>query len=97
MQKNLLETFQKGNYIQFMVENFSRIIGNNLRNLRKAARLSQKDIGQLLGVSYQQVQKYESGLSLLPLDKFYRLKGFYNVPYETLLAGLKETEPRIVR
>ncbi len=65
-----------------MVENINKTVGFNLKNLRKERKLSQKDISAVLGVSYQQVQKYESGFSMLPLEKLYRLRHYYGVPYE---------------
>jgi transcriptional regulator with XRE-family HTH domain len=38
-----------------------RAIGQRVREARRAARLSQQRLGDTLGVSFQQVQKYESG------------------------------------
>ena len=36
-------------------------VGARLRLLRKAAGLAQYALGEALGVTYQQIQKYESG------------------------------------
>jgi transcriptional regulator with XRE-family HTH domain len=60
----------------------ARIIGANIRYLREAAGLSQQDIAKILGLSYQQVQKYECGLNRFPVEKLFSLKHFYDVPYE---------------
>ena len=38
-----------------------RIVGHNLRVLRTARRVSQADLGRHVGVTFQQVQKYEKG------------------------------------
>lgn len=40
-------------------------IGNRLRIERMRAKMSQDDLGQKLGVSFQQIQKYESGANQL--------------------------------
>ena len=40
-----------------------RALGPRLKSLRKAAGLTQEELANALGVSYQQVQKYEKGLS----------------------------------
>ncbi|MGA0597133.1 helix-turn-helix domain-containing protein [Enterovirga sp. CN4-39] len=40
-----------------------RALGARLKVLRKAAGLSQEALANVLGVSYQQVQKYEKGAS----------------------------------
>jgi transcriptional regulator with XRE-family HTH domain len=36
-------------------------LGERIREARIAAGMSQKDLGEMLGVSYQQIQKYEDG------------------------------------
>ena len=40
-------------------------IGQRLRAYRKAAKLTQEDVGKALGVSFQQIQKYENGKNRL--------------------------------
>jgi transcriptional regulator with XRE-family HTH domain len=41
------------------------LIGARLRSLRKIAGLSQTQVGDALGVTFQQVQKYENGKNRL--------------------------------
>lgn len=60
----------------------AKVIGANLRYLREASGLSQKQLGRILGISYQQVQKYENGLNRFPVEKLYTLRHYYNVPYD---------------
>jgi transcriptional regulator with XRE-family HTH domain len=38
-----------------------RYLGERIREARMGAKMTQHQLGQLLGVSYQQVQKYECG------------------------------------
>lgn len=66
-----------------------RIIGENLRRFRHRAGLSQTDVGESLSVSFQQIQKYESGTNRLPIEKLYILKHIYDVPYEYFFVGLE--------
>jgi transcriptional regulator with XRE-family HTH domain len=40
---------------------FNVVIGHNVRQRRIAAGLSQQELGRKIGVTYQQVQKYEKG------------------------------------
>lgn len=68
----------------------SKIIGRNIRHLRHAAGLSLKDLADFLGISHQQVQKYETGQDRLPVDKLIRLQFLYQVPYETLFSGIQK-------
>lgn len=67
---------------------YSHVIGQNLQNLRLEAGLSRKDIGEILKVSVQQVQKYESGKNRLPMDGLYILKMALDVPYDRFFEHL---------
>ena len=47
----------------------SQEIGRKIKELRKRNGLSQEKLSELIGVSLQQVQKYESGANKLNTDK----------------------------
>lgn len=64
-------------------------IGRTLRALREAHNYSQEDIATRLGVSYQQVQKYESGKNRVSLEGLLILKELYNIDYEMLFYGVE--------
>lgn len=51
---------------------------------RKEHKLIQSDIAKLLDVSIQQIQKYESGMSLIPLYNFIPLIDFYKISSDEL-------------
>jgi transcriptional regulator with XRE-family HTH domain len=38
-------------------------IGSNLRRLRKQSKLTQSNVADVIGVSYQQIQKFEKGIN----------------------------------
>lgn len=65
------------------------VIGANLRRLRRKAAMTQEEIAAVLGVTFQQVQKYETGMNRLPIEKLYLLKHMYDVPYEYFFVGLE--------
>jgi transcriptional regulator with XRE-family HTH domain len=46
-------------------------VGMRLKNRRKALQLSQKKLGELVNISFQQVQKYESGMNRIVASKLY--------------------------
>lgn len=48
-------------------EMVARILGDAIKQRRTAAKLSQGKLGDYLGVSFQQVQKYELGTNRLPV------------------------------
>ena len=52
---------------------FNTIVGKNIRHLRKEKRLTQKEVGDAIGVSFQQIQKYEKGLNGLHSYSLYKV------------------------
>jgi len=58
----------------------SKEIGEKIRLLRKHAGLSQERLAELVGVSFQQIQKYESGSTMLNTDKLQRVANALKVP-----------------
>lgn len=65
--------------------NFYYRLGKRLALYRKLRGARLKDISALLGVTYQQYQKYEAGTSRLPVDRLVRLKAYYGLNYEAFL------------
>ncbi len=55
-------------------------IGSIIKSLRKAAGISQARLAEKIGVSYQQVQKYESGKSKLKIDRLQQIADAFQVP-----------------
>jgi transcriptional regulator with XRE-family HTH domain len=71
-----------------------KAMGAKVRRFREAAGLSQTELGDKLGVSYQQVQKYERGASRLSLDTFLRLARALEQPLAAFLPqGTWTDEP----
>jgi transcriptional regulator with XRE-family HTH domain len=55
-------------------------VGERLRARRVALGLSQKAVGAGLGISFQQVQKYEAGTNALNVDRLLELSVLLRVP-----------------
>ena len=60
----------------------SNIIGENLRKLRVLKKLSQKKLGKITGVSFQQYQKYEKNHNAISIEKLKEVADFYSLPIE---------------
>ncbi len=60
--------------------NIREIIGNNLRYFRTNAGYTQQDLAAHLGITFQQVQKYEWGINRLSADDLYILANFLKIP-----------------
>ena len=66
-----------------------------LRDLREDSDKTQAQIGEVLGMKYQQYVRYESGEREMPMHHFMTLAKYYNVSLD-YLAGLIDT-PRKLR
>jgi len=58
-------------------------IGQKLRQLRHKKGWSQRLLAEQLGISYQQVQKYETGINRLSATQLFTIANTFNVPPAT--------------
>lgn len=58
----------------------SKEIGAAIRARRKELGLSQEQLAEKVGVSYQQIQRYENGSSMLNVENFQRIAKILNIP-----------------
>jgi transcriptional regulator with XRE-family HTH domain len=65
-------------------------IGDVIRRTRKALRMSQMQLAEKVGISYQQIQKYEKGQSEITLSRLYQICNALGVDPLSLLSP-KET------
>lgn len=79
-----METQEEGWPKEKVVE-FYKELGGKIRILRIRAGLTQKDIGKRWRVTFQQVQKYETGANRIPLDKAIQLCEMTNYDIKELL------------
>jgi transcriptional regulator with XRE-family HTH domain len=56
------------------------LIGHNLRRVREKRKLSQTALGDAFGITFQQIQKYESGKNRISASLLYRAAGLLDVP-----------------
>lgn len=64
-------------------------IGQRIRERRKLLQLNQAQLAELMGFSYQQVQKYEAGTSHLTAGKLLLFAKILNVPPNYFYEGIK--------
>lgn len=67
-----------------------KAIGARLRARREELGLSQKSVGAMLDVTYQQIQKFENGKDHLKVSQLKKLADGLKVPQSFLLNGLSE-------
>lgn len=59
-------------------------VGKNIRRRREELKLSQQRLADALGVSFQQVQKYENAQNRVSASRLYAISRVLDVPVETL-------------
>lgn len=69
-------------------------LGERIQSLRKAAGLSQEELGDTLGVARQSVSKWESDATVPELDKLIAMSRLFEVSIGALLGLEEPAEPR---
>jgi transcriptional regulator with XRE-family HTH domain len=65
-----------------------RHVGALIRAHRRAAGVSQEELGKAIGLTFQQVQKYETGENRISASKLVEVARTLNVPISALFDGL---------
>src|SRR5687768_10977450 len=66
-------------------------LGRRIREARQSLKLTQRDLGAAIGVTFQQVQKYESGRSRMTVDTLLETAEALKVSPGSLIAGMGAT------
>lgn len=75
--------------VQFDHHSTSKEIGARIKKVRISQKLTQPELGEILGMSYQQIQKYESGSSHITVARLIQLCAALDVPLGAVLIGSK--------
>jgi DNA-binding XRE family transcriptional regulator len=67
------------------------LVGARIRVLRKRSKMSQAELGKALGVTFQQVQKYENGKNRVGAGRLHLVSTTLDVPISEFFAGASET------
>src|ERR1700744_379526 len=63
-------------------------VGLQVRLRRKELKISQEKLAEALGLTFQQVQKYERGANRISASKLYEISQALNVPIGWFFEGL---------
>lgn len=66
-------------------------VGARLRVRRKVLGLSQTQLAEALGITFQQIQKYERGANRISASKLYEAAKLLHSPVSYFFDGLEET------
>jgi transcriptional regulator with XRE-family HTH domain len=80
------KTAKRANWIDLAV-------GRNVRIWRMARSMTQEQLANRVGVTFQQLQKYEIGANRIPTGRLVKLAGVLGVPISALFEGTNGAEP----
>ncbi len=66
-------------------------VGRRLKQRREDLSMSQERLAEMLGISFQQVQKYERGLNRVGASRLFQLCGIMGVESSFFFDGLSPT------
>jgi len=66
-------------------------VGNRVRIRRMLIGMSQEKLGDLLGLTFQQVQKYEKGINRIGAGRLFEIARILDVPIEFFYDGVGTT------
>ncbi len=65
-----------------------KYVGNRVRMRRLMLRMSQTTLGDKLGLTFQQVQKYEKGTNRIGSSRLHQIAGILQVPISFFFEGV---------
>ena len=66
-------------------------VGHRLREMRTSHGMSMEALGKRVGVSYQQIQKYETGFNRISASMLWRIAGVLEIDVAYFFEGLDDT------
>ena len=76
-----------------MRDDVDAMVGRRLRMRRRLLDLSQQDLANICGVTFQQIQKYEAAKCRMPVATLWRLAYALEVDVSYFFAGLLDDLP----
>jgi transcriptional regulator with XRE-family HTH domain len=73
------------------LEEIEQHIGKQIKMLRMAQKMSQKDLAERMDITYQQVQKYETGLNRISVSRLWQLCNIFGITPNFLFEGVLDS------
>lgn len=67
-------------------EAIDKKVGHNLKRFRQEIGVSQREVAYVIGVSVQQIQKYENGINRLSSGKLYKIANMFKIKMSSFFA-----------
>jgi transcriptional regulator with XRE-family HTH domain len=78
-------------------DSIDKLVGRNIRIQRLAKGLSQTELAQKLGVTFQQVQKYEKGVNRIGCGRLFQIARILGVHVMDFFDGSDAGKPTVAR
>lgn len=75
-----------------MIDPIDRAVGANIRRMRMARGITQSALAEPLGVTFQQLQKYEKGANRVSASKLVRIAGVLGCSLGDLFHDVQRAE-----
>ena len=63
-----------------MIDSVDKLVGQNIRIFRTAKGISQTELGSAVGVTVQQIQKYENGVNRVGSSRLFKIAQALEIP-----------------
>lgn len=70
-------------------------VGTRIRLRRQILKMSQEKLGDMLGVTFQQVQKYERGANRVGASRLWKMGQVLDVPVSFFFEGIEGADPML--
>ena len=78
-------------------DSIDKLVGRNIRIQRLATGLSQTELAQQLGVTFQQVQKYEKGVNRIGCGRLFQIARILGLHVMDFFDGSDAGKPAVAR
>ena len=65
-------------------------VGSAIRKLRRDAGMTQQQLAEMVGIKFQQIQKYETGANRVSASRLWEIARALEVPVERFFSGFDE-------
>lgn len=78
------------------ISEINKIIGLKLKLKRKESNLSQRQLGKNVGLTFQQIQKYEKGVNNISITNLYKFSKILNTDISYFINNNINNESNII-
>ena len=78
-------------------DNFNKYVGETIRVVRKSMQISQQTLASKLGITPQQVHKYETGVDNIKIEMLWKIANVFGCAIEVFLPKKEKENKNILQ